>query len=235
MTIDAFRILPAGDSAILIEFDDRIDPVVNARCVGVADALRASSVTGIRDIVPTFRSVAVYFDPLKTDRQRLSDEVRHAASHALPAATDARDPIAIPVCYGGEFGPDLGEVATFGRLSEREVVELHTAATYQVFMMGFVPGFAYMGIVSERIAAPRRANPRTKVAAGSVGIAGLQTGIYPFDTPGGWRLVGRTPVRPFDLDRRQPFLFSVGDSVRFFAIDPSEYDRMVRPVTAHSA
>jgi inhibitor of KinA len=131
----------------------------------------------------------------------------------------------VPVCYAGEFGPDLAEVAAFAAVSEAEAVRLHTSRMYRVFMLGFVPGFAYMGIVDAHIAAPRLSTPRVRVPAGSVGIAGVQTGIYPVSTPGGWRIIGRTPLKPFDLSRREPALFKPGDAVQFYAIDPEEYAR----------
>jgi KipI family sensor histidine kinase inhibitor len=132
----------------------------------------------------------------------------------------------VPVCYSGEFAPDLAAVAAFGGITEAEAVRLHTLPTYRVFMLGFSPGFTYMGPVDGRIAAPRLPAPRVRVPAGSVGIAGVQTGIYPAPTPGGWQIVGRTPVRPFDLSRSEPFLFRPGDAVQFHAIDASEYARL---------
>ena len=132
----------------------------------------------------------------------------------------------MPVCYSGEFGPDLADVAAFGGITEAETVRLHTSRTYRVFMLGFSPGFTYMGSVDGRIAAPRLSAPRVRVPAGSVGIAGVQTGIYPAPTPGGWQIVGRTPLKPFDLERPEPFLFKPGDAVQFYAIEPSEYARL---------
>jgi len=134
----------------------------------------------------------------------------------------------VPVCYGGELGPDLPSVAEFARMSPEEVVSIHAGATYRVFMLGFLPGFAYLGAVDERIAAPRQMTPRPRVRRGSVGIAGLQTGIYPADTPGGWQIIGRSPVSPFDLSRSAPFLFSAGDVVQFVPIDRAEYERLSR-------
>jgi KipI family sensor histidine kinase inhibitor len=131
----------------------------------------------------------------------------------------------VPVCYGGELGPDLDAVAAFAGIGQDEVVRLHTSRTYRVFMLGFLPGFTYMGTVDERIAVPRLADPRSSVQAGSVGIAGFQTGIYPASTPGGWRIVGRTPIKPFDLHRAEPFMFKPGDAVEFYAINPVEYSR----------
>ena len=140
-------------------------------------------------------------------------------------ASAARPAVRIPVCYGGELGPDLAAVASFARLPEADVVRRHAAGAYRVFMLGFVPGFAYLGIVDERIAMPRHASPRVRVPLGSVGIAGVQTGVYSAETPGGWQLIGRTPVKPFDPSRDDPFLMQAGDTVQFYPIDRDEYDR----------
>ena len=223
-----FRMVPAGDSALIVEFDERIDPIVNAKAVAVADAIHAARVSGVRDVVPTFRSVAVYFDPLRTDYGALVTALEREAGRPMADAAIDRDPMRIPVCYGGELGPDLSNVAAFSGMSESEVVRVHTAAAYRVFMVGFVAGFAYMGIVDRRIAMPRHSTPRVRVPLGSVGIAGVQTGIYPAETPGGWQLIGRTPVKPFDMSRAEPFLVKAGDAVRFYEIDRAAYDRMER-------
>jgi inhibitor of KinA len=221
---DSFRIVPAGDSAVIAEFDARIDPVINARAIALADALQRANLPGVRDIVPTYRSVAVYFDPLRTDYDALLQLLQTGAEAKGNATGADRDVIRIPVCYGGEFGPDLEAVAAFAKASAGDVVAIHAAATYRVFMVGFVAGFAYLGTVSERIAMPRHATPRVRVPLGSVGIAGVQTGIYPAETPGGWRLIGRTPLKPFDPDRAEPFLMRAGDAVQFYAISRTEYD-----------
>ena len=219
-----YRIVPAGESSLIVEFEERIDPAVNARTIACADAIQSANIAGVRDVVPTYRSVAVYFDPLRTDGDQLMERLAHEAEHAdAPVATTA-PPVRIPVCYGGEFGPDLASVAAFAGLPEAEVVRLHSAATYRVFMLGFVPGFAYLGLVDGRIAMPRRSTPRVRVPTGSVGIAGIQTGIYPAETPGGWQLIGRTPVKPFDAARRQPFLLKAGDAVHFYPIEPAEFE-----------
>jgi KipI family sensor histidine kinase inhibitor len=216
---DDHRIVRAGDSAVIVEFAERIDAAVNARAVRLAASLSAASIPGVRDVVPTFRTVAVYFDPLRTDVHALGDMLETAAGTPDAESIRLADPLRVPVAYGGEHGPDLADVAGFAGLAEADVVERHTATVYRVFMVGFVPGFAYMGVVDASIAAPRRATPRVRVPAGSVGIAGHQTAIYPADTPGGWQLIGRTSVRPFDASRRQPFLFKAGDAVRFYAVE----------------
>jgi inhibitor of KinA len=219
-----YRVVPAGDSVLVVEFEDRIDPAVNDGAIAFADAIQAAGLAGVRDVVPTYRSVAIYFDPLRTGSDALLAGIEREAQRAMTSATGARDAVRIPVCYGGELGPDLAGVAAFAKMAEDEVVRAHTAATYRVFMLGFVPGFAYLGIVDDRIAMPRHATPRLRVPAGSVGIAGVQTGVYPMETPGGWQLIGRTPVRPFDPDRAQPFLMKAGDAVQFYPIAREEFD-----------
>jgi len=225
------RIVAAGDSAIVVEFEARIDPAVNAQAISLAEAVQAAGVAGVRDVVPTYRSVAIHFDPLRTDIDALTGEVDLALASGSSSSAAARSPIRIPVCYGGEFGPDLPAVAAYAGCSEQTVVLAHTATTYRVFMLGFVPGFAYLGIVDQRIAMPRHAVPRVRVPARSVAIAGVQTGIYPSETPGGWQLIGRTPLPPFDPDRPEPFLMKAGDAVQFYAIDRAAYDRWPKSTT----
>jgi KipI family sensor histidine kinase inhibitor len=219
------RIVSAGDAALVVEFDARIDPAINARAIALAEAIQSAGLAGVRDVVPTYRSVAVYFDPLRTDYDALVRRVEQEAlaPQATPAA--ARATVRVPVCYGGALGPDLAGVAAFAGLSEQDVVRAHGAGVYRVFMLGFVPGFAYMGVVDARIAMPRHATPRVRVPSRSVGIAGVQTGIYPLETPGGWQLIGRTPVKPFDPQRAEPFLLQAGDAVQFYPISREEFDQ----------
>ncbi|HYM25165.1 MAG TPA: 5-oxoprolinase subunit PxpB [Vicinamibacterales bacterium] len=218
------RIVTAGDSAVVVELEERIDPAVNARAITLAESVQSAALGGVRDVVPTFRSVTVQFDPLRTDYDALLALIETAAARPPAPAIAGRTPIRIPVCYGGELGPDLSEVAAFAGSTEREVIDRHASRTYRVFALGFVAGFAYLGTVDESIAMPRHATPRLRVPAGSVGIAGVQTGVYPAETPGGWRLIGRTPIKPFDLSRPDPFLLKAGDSVQFFAIDRDAFD-----------
>ena len=206
----------AGDSALLLELDAVVDPRVNARAIAVAASVRRETLPGVRDVVPTYRSVAVHFDPLSVAQ----DEVRAALERGLMAPFDMVHgrTIEVPVVYGGEAGPDLAEVGRWAGLTAESVAHLHSSTTYRVFMLGFLPGFAYMGTVNEAIAAPRRATPRVRVRGGSVGIAGLQTGIYPRDSPGGWQVIGRTPLRVFDVERVPAALFEPGDDVRFVRV-----------------
>jgi KipI family sensor histidine kinase inhibitor len=206
----------AGDSALLLELEAAIDPAVNARAIGIAAAIAGRRLAGVRDVIPAYRSVAVHFDPLATDVVALHAAMREAI-HSAPAPQEGRL-VEVPVEYGGEGGPDLLEVAAFAGLSAQDVIDRHCAIEYRVFMLGFLPGFAYMGTVDEAIAAPRKATPRTSVAAGSVGIAGRQTGVYPRSSPGGWQLIGRTSLPVFDAKREPPSIFAPGDRVRFVSV-----------------
>lgn len=219
------RVTAAGDSALLLELPARIDPGINDSAIALARALESRAGAVLRDVVVGYSSVTLYFDPLAIDAGWLEAEAREIAGALEPPPPRPREVIDVPVCYGGELGPDLSAVATFGGCTDHEVIELHAAVTYRVFLLGFVPGFAYMGEVDARIAAPRRSSPRPAVAAGSVGIAGGQTGIYPAVTPGGWNIIGRTFASPFDLRRPDPFLFRAGDRVRFRPITREEFDR----------
>jgi KipI family sensor histidine kinase inhibitor len=221
-----YRVVEAGDSALLVEFEERIDARINAAAVALAAALRDARLPGVRDVVPTFRSVAIYFDPLRTDIASVAQLI-DASVVMTPAEASLPSTVRIPVCYGGEFGPDLREVAAFAGVSEDAVVDIHVSHSYRVFMLGFLPGFAYMGLVDQRIAAPRRATPRLRVPAGSVGIAGAQTGVYPSTSPGGWQLIGRTPYKPFDPGRPKPFGLAAGDTVQFYSISEADFEKAV--------
>ena len=207
------RLVRAGDAAVLLELEPSIDVRVSERAVTIAEQVRSRAVPGVRDVVPTFRSVAVYFDPAITDAEHVERELRLAS--VAPVRILGGRTFEVPVSYGGEFGPDLAEVAAFAGLSEAAVVALHIGVRYRVFMLGFLPGFAYMGRVDSRIAAPRKGTPRLRVPAGSVGIAGVQTGIYPRESPGGWQIIGRTTMPLFDPLKSPSALFAPGDTVRF--------------------
>jgi len=217
-----FRLLPAGDAAWLIELPERIDAEVNARAIRIAKAIEGSDLP-VSDVVVGYRSVMVYVDPLSSRAAAVEAALLELAN-AMPESTaEAGSFVEVPVCYDGAYGPDLADVAAFAKCSTTEVIERHLALEYRVFVVGFVPGFAYMAPVDPRIAAPRRTSPRLKVPAGSVAVAAGQTGVYPAETPGGWSLIGRCPVKPYDPDRAAPFLFHPGDRVRFKRITESEY------------
>jgi KipI family sensor histidine kinase inhibitor len=220
------RILPLGDCGVTIEFGERIDPKIHERVLACMSLLEQEPLPGQLDIVPTYRSVTIYFDPVITDTGSLgatllSRAVNYTAARPRPSKT-----LTLPVFYDPAVAPDLEAVAAETRLTAEEVITLHTSVAYRVYMLGFTPGFPYLGLVPRRIAVPRLATPRTLVPVGSVGIAGSQTGIYPRDSPGGWRIIGRTPVQVCDLSKPEPFLLEPGDQVRFVAIDRPEYDEL---------
>ena len=216
------RILPAGDSAWLIELPERIDAAVNTRAIQIARAIERAGLP-TTDVVVGYRSVMVYIDPLSERAAGIERRLEDIATAPSASGDMTGALVDVPVCYGGPYGPDLAEVAAFGKCSIDEVIQRHLAREYRVFVVGFVPGFAYMASVDPRIAAPRRASPRLRVPAGSVAVAAGQTGVYPAETPGGWSLIGRCPVKPYDADRGEPFLFHPGDRVRFRRISEADY------------
>ena len=227
-----YTIFPLGDSAVTVEFGKELDPEANDRAYGLSAWLRDHRLPGVHDFVMGYASLTICFDPvdvrLHGDRHRTAFEqvsdwiARAPAPESLLGGV--RGSFHVPVCYGGEYGPDLEAVARFAGLSPEEVIDLHCQdKIYQVYMMGFLPGFAYLGTVDERIAMPRRPSPRKQVAAGSIGIAGRQTGIYPLDSPGGWQLIRRTPLRLFDPYQPKPSLLDPGVGVRFIPITPHEF------------
>ena len=205
---------------LLIELEPVIDPQINERAITLASRIRARQARGVRDVVPGYSTLGVYFDPLQTDLAALEQmiESEFALLASLAAIAD-REVIEIPVSYGGADGPDLDAVAKFAGCSAADVIARHSALTYRVYMLGFVPGFAYMGRVDPSIAAPRHRVPRERVPVGSVGIAGLQTGVYPVESPGGWQLIGRTATVMFDPTHDRPSLLAAGDLVRFVPIE----------------
>lgn len=203
---------------LIVELEPVIDPVVNERAILLASRIRARAARGVRDVAPGYCTLGVHFDPLQTDLAALEHaiEVEFSSIEAVETIRE-RPIIEIPVEYGGDGGPDLTAVAGHAGCSEQDVIDRHTQRTYRVYMLGFVPGFAYMGRVDPVIAAPRHRVPRERVPAGSVGIAGLQTGVYPVVSPGGWQLIGRTTTVMFDAHRAAPSLLAPGDLVRFVA------------------
>jgi KipI family sensor histidine kinase inhibitor len=212
-----YQVRPAGDAALVVQLPERIDPLLNGWCVALARAAERRLGTVLLDAVVGYCSVTFYFDPLHVEAAWLEDEI-DAAAEGLDV-DDNPAPLTgvvdVPVCYGGVDGPDLADVAAFASCSEEEVVARHLAREYRVYLVGFVPGFAYLAEVDPTIAAPRRPTPRPAVPIGSVAIAGGQTGVYPAATPGGWNIIGRTSLAPYDPSRREPFLFHPGDRVRF--------------------
>lgn len=227
------RFLPAGDAAIVVELGDAISPAINRRVRTLSLALESGSVPGVVDFLPTYRSVLVYYDPLSASPDALQSQIARLLQ--APDADAAANPriVRIPTLYGGDMGPDIGFVASNAGISEQEVIAIHSAADYLVYMMGFSPGFAYLGGLDARLTTPRLESPRTQIPAGAVGIAETQTGVYPIASPGGWQLIGRTPLRLFDPARQPPALLAAGDYVRFTPLaDRAEYDALLRQVNA---
>lgn len=223
-----FRYLPAGDRAIVVEGGDDISPDINRLIRAFALALEEQDIAGIREYIPTYCSLMILYDPGQLLFSEIRETLQDVAAHIDTAEFPEPAVVEVPVAYGGEFGPDIAFVAQHNNLSEEEVISLHTGQDYLVYMLGFTPGFCYLGGMPEAIATPRLSTPRTCIPAGSVGIAGAQTGVYPIDSPGGWQLIGRTPLRLFDPNREPAVLMSAGDYVRFVPIDEQEYERFVR-------
>ena len=220
------KVLPVGDSAVLVEFGDSIEPEVNDRVYAFAASVTAAYIDGVEELVPTYRSLLVNYD-LHTiayeDIAARLEELTQAAEGPADTASGGGVIVHIPVAYGGEYGPDLEDVADHNGLSSQDVIDIHSGTGYRVFMLGFAPGFPYLGGMDERIACPRLQTPRVRVPAGSVGIAESQTGVYPNDSPGGWRIIGRTPVKLFDPDAEPPAAILPGSKVVFDPVSESEY------------
>ncbi len=217
------RILVAGDSALLVELGDEIDPAVNCQVHALALALERGAMPGLGEVVPSYCSLLVHYDPLVCDCSAVEAFVLEAVARCDLAHLPEPRTVEIPTVYGETYGPDIAFVATHNGLSVDDVIERHAGATYTVYMLGFAPGFAYLGGLPEELVTPRLPTPRQAVPAGSVGIAGAQTGVYPIETPGGWRLIGRTPISLFDPVADPPALLRPGDRVRFVPISPESF------------
>jgi len=220
------RYLPVGDSALLVEFGNQIDPAINRRVHVLALVLAQEPIPGLGEAVPTYRSLLIHYDPLYWSYQGVIQLVQERMERTGTVSLPEPRLVKISTVYGGKFGPDLEFVAGHSGLSVQDVIRIHSSATYPVYMMGFTPGFPYLGGIDETIAAPRLETPRTRVPAGSVGIAGSQTGIYPIESPGGWRIIGRTPLTLLDPHHDPPTLLVAGDRVRFLPISEAEFERL---------
>lgn len=215
--------VPLGDSAIVVRFGECIAPELYDRVRALAEYLDAHPLPGLVEYAPAFATVALFYDPLRWSCSEFCAEVQRIVAGLGGRSPSQPRVIEIPVCYGGEFGPDLAFVAEHNHVTEDEVVSIHAGGEYLTYMIGFAPGFPYLGGMSSRIAAPRRGSPRPRIPAGSVGIAGNQTGVYPIETPGGWQLIGRTPWKLFRPWEDPPSLLRAGDVVRFRPIAPADF------------
>ena len=220
------RFLTAGDSSLLIEFGKEISPAVNRKIAATVQLMKDQNIEGVVDVIPAFCSLLVNYDPRVIRYEEIRERMQALVKVEAKAGQQRRKVFEIPVCYGGEYGPDIENIAEHAGLSVEEVIELHSSRDYLIYMLGFLPGFTYLGGLDERLHTPRLANPRIRIPAGSVGIGGSQTGIYPLDSPGGWQLMGMTPVRTYDPSREAPILVEAGDYIRFVPVDEEEYNRI---------
>ena len=220
------KILTAGDSSILVEFGKVISPEINRKITAMVQLMKMQHIEGVVDIIPAFCSLLINYDPRVISYEEIKERMQHLLKMDAKMDEGKKKIYEIPVCYGGEFGPDIANIAQHAGLTEEEVIKIHSSRDYLIYMLGFLPGFCYLGGLDERIHTPRLANPRIKISAGSVGIGGSQTGIYPLDSPGGWQLMGMTPVKTYDPDREVPILLEAGDYIRFIPIDEEEYNRI---------
>lgn len=223
-----FQVKPVGDQAALVVFEQKIKEEINAKVMALCHKLEGAGGDEIVETVPAFASLLVYYNPLKTDYGKVAEKLEKLASHLGKGKTEQGKLVEIPVCYGGKYGEDLGYVAEHARLSVEEVIRIHSGRDYRIYMLGFLPGFPYLGGMDERIFTPRLSNPRTKIPAGSVGIGGEQTGIYPMESPGGWQLIGRTPLKLFQPGNGGKLPYEAGDRIRFVPISEEEYRTLDR-------
>lgn len=227
------RFKPLGDTALVIELGDAISLSLHHRIRSLCWLLEQEPLRGVIEWVPAYTTVTVYYHPSVIRYGMLVDALRERLKQVGQVELPPPELVVLPTLYGGAEGPDLEVVAAYHSMTEGDVVEIHTQKSYLVYMMGFTPGFAYLGGMSERIATPRRSEPRTRIPAGSVGIAGGQTGVYPLETPGGWQLIGRTPVRLYDAHQQPPILLRAGYYVQFRSIQREEYEDIEEQVRHH--
>ena len=229
MSFEGVRLSFLGETAFVLTVGNDVGVDAHQKVKAVSHLLESAPPDAMVEYVPAFTTVTVIYDPMAATHEVFADRLRRLLENA-PQSTPAVEArlMEIPVCYGEAFGPDLDFVASHNTITPDDVIAIHADSEYLVYMIGFAPGFPYMGGMSQRIAAPRRDSPRQSVPVGSVGIAGKQTGIYSIETPGGWRLIGRTPVRLFRPDEAEPSLLRTGDHVRFRVIDRKQYDELIR-------
>lgn len=227
-----YSFLQCGEGALTVHLGDGIDSAINRRVTALQGAIGSAGLRGITDLIPAYADLTVCYDCTVISAKALQRQLRRLLDGLSVAGQDRRRVFRLPVCYGGDYGPDLDFVCHHSGLSAQEVIALHSAPDYLIYMLGFLPGFAYLGGLDPRLHTPRLDSPRTCIPAGSVGIGGAQTGVYPLASPGGWQLLGRTPVSVFDRQRQEPILYRAGDLVHFVPISPAEYEEIARAVAA---
>lgn len=217
-----YKIIPVGDQSISIEFANQVNPTINRTLQIIAKKIISSNTEGITSVIPAYHTLLVSFDVLKAPREKLISTIQRLVENTTDLSCVDTKTWLIPVCYDSEYAPDLIDVAKYGNLTPEQVINVHTSKKYLIYFLGFLPGFAYMASVDDKIAMPRLSKPRINIDAGSVGIAGTQTGFYPVDSPGGWRLIGKTPINLYNSDNPEPF-YHAGDYIQFEAISKSEF------------
>lgn len=223
------RILLSGDCAILVEFGDTISEKLYVQIINFVENLKKECENDIiTDMIPAFCSVLIEYDAFLIDYYQMKEMIRKALLKQSDKRSGRTRIIEIPVCYGTTYGEDLDFVAENAGLTKEEVINMHSSRDYLIYMLGFMPGFPYLGGLDERLFTPRLSSPRIRIPAGSIGIGGKQTGIYPLESPGGWQLIGRTPIRPYRPDRKIPIIYQAGDYIRFIPIGEEEYKRIER-------
>lgn len=220
------RIIPCGLDGLLIEFRSKIRLSVHRRVLRLADAIDNAGIRGVQEAIPSYCSLLLRYEPLTISFSELSREIRILKGRIGPETVSEKNPLYIPVLYGGAAGPDLVESAKACHLSPEQLITKHLSTVYRVYAIGFLPGFPYLGLLPKKLSLPRLETPRKRVAKGSVAIANRQTGIYPRESPGGWRLIGRTPFELFNGSEDPPTLFQTGDTVRFVAVDETEFENI---------
>jgi len=221
------KYLPSGEDAILIQFEKKISEKINQQVRRLEIALKKSNIQGITDMIPTYCSLKIDYSPVKINYEKLIDKIKDVKNNISNMDIDKPHVIEIPTLYNGI---DLEFVAEYNNITVDEVINIHTSREYLIYMLGFAPGFPYLGGISEKISTPRLENPRSKIQGGSVGIAGSQTGIYPVDIPGGWRIIGKTPLKLFDTGRGNPFLLESGNYLKFISIKKKEYEKIDKKI-----
>lgn len=229
--MSSIKFLTAGDCSFVIEFGNEISPEVNKKIRKTMEDLKKENIDGVIEMIPTYCSLLISYNPCKINSNDLKNRIKELLKNfSSDIEDDEVTLIEIPTLYNDDCGPDLEYVASYNKLSKEEVIKIHTATDYLVYMLGFMPGFTYLGGMSEKIATPRLESPRLQILPGSVGIAGKQTGMYPSLSPGGWRIIGRTPLKLYNSESDKPVFISSGDYVRYIAIDEKEYRKIEKEV-----
>ncbi len=218
-----YRYIDCGDSALIVKIGDDISMETNSVVRKLLVLIEDHKIDGVVDLIPSYNELMVNYNPAVTSHDQIRVDLNSLTQSIEEVDLPIADVVHIPVLYGGEAGPDIHEVAEINQLTENQVIKIHCSVDYYVYMLGFTPGFCYLGGMDERITTPRKKTPRLRIPAGSVGIAGRQTGVYPIDSPGGWQLIGITPLKLFDIGRRPEFLISSGDYIKFFPVEHEEY------------